>query len=97
MKNYWIKKFIYTNASGKILTKNEYIKSYISSTDFKWELQELEEMEIIIHDNTAIIICKIHDVFSYKYEKYDTQFLSTQVFIKTNIGWKYFSGHTSNL
>lgn len=88
--------FIYTNASGNILDKNQYIDTYISSDYFEWKLQDLEIIEIKIHEDIVIISCKIHDMFTYKTNEFDTYFLSTQVFKKIKDNWCYLAGHTSN-
>lgn len=87
--------FVYTNASGVMLGKEEYLEMYVASGDMRWEAQELEDIEVRLYGHTAILTARIHDRASYQNQVLDAHFRTTQVYVKTALGWVCIAAQTT--
>jgi ketosteroid isomerase-like protein len=86
--------FVYTNSSGRVLKKQDYIQVVISAT---WISQQLSDVSVRDFGSTAILTGKVHDVADFDGFELNSDFRTTQVYIQTEDGWKYAAGHTSSL
>jgi hypothetical protein len=86
--------FVYTNSSGRVLRKQDYIQVVISAT---WISQQLSGVSVRVFGNTAVLTGKVHDVADFDGFELNADFRTTQVYVQTEGGWMYAAGHTSSL
>src|SRR5258708_1275087 len=56
------KDFVYTNSSGRVLKKEDYIQVVISAT---WVSQQLSDVSVRVFGTTAVLTGKVHDVADF--------------------------------
>ena len=88
------KDFVYTNSSGRVLRKEDYIQVVISAT---WVSQQLSDVSVRLFGTTAVLTGKVHDVADFDGFELNADFRTTQVYIQEGDGWIYAAGHTSSL
>lgn len=90
--------FIYVNSQGIKTTRAEYLGRFANPDGGpKWEKQDLSEIEIHVHGDTAIVTCRVHDVAHWGEHHLDSEFRSTFVYIQSADGWRCVAGHTSEI
>ena len=87
--------FVYTNASGEVFDKAEYLDFYIVSGRMKWQSQDLDDVRIRSCGSVSVLTCRIHDRATFDGNELDAHFRSTQVFVKHADGWRYLAGQTT--
>lgn len=87
--------FIYTNSSGKVLNKEQYLYTCITSGMMKWHNQDYLDINIHIESNVGILTAEVHDAFTWEEELVKTSFRTTQIYMLDGGDWKYIAGHTS--
>jgi hypothetical protein len=89
--------FLYVNASGAVLTREEYLDNYVRSPDVRWASQEIEQPRIVSYGTVAVLTCLVHDVAVFLGQDLDRRFRSTLTWIKVGEDWQCLAGHTSSL
>ncbi len=87
--------FVYTNASGQVLDKADYLARYVDSPDVQWVAQDLEGVEVRLLGETAVVTFRVHDRARFGDQMLDAHFRSTLVFARTPGGWRCLAGHSS--
>lgn len=87
--------FVYTNASGLVLDKADYLARYVESPDVQWMSQDLEGVEVRLLGDTAVVTLRVHDRARFGEQMLDARFRSTFVFARTPGGWRCLAGHSS--
>jgi hypothetical protein len=87
--------FRYTNASGAVLSKAEYIEHYVASTHMRWTEQALDEVEVVMYGQAAVLTCRVHDVGRYGDEPFDAFYRSTFTWVLDGGAWRCAAGHTT--
>jgi hypothetical protein len=87
--------FLYVNASGTVLTREEYLDNYVRSPDVRWASQTIEQHQVVCGVNVAVVTCLVHDVAHFSGEDVDHAFRSTLTWIKVDEDWQCLAGHTS--
>lgn len=88
--------FVYTNASGQVLDKATYLARYVHSPDVRWLAQDLEDVEVRVLGDTAVLTFRVHDRATFGAQTLDAHFRSTFVYVKTPAGWQCLAGHSSD-
>jgi ketosteroid isomerase-like protein len=88
--------FVYTNASGEVLDRAQYLDRYVRAPDVRWHAQALEDVEVRRFGDTAILTARVHDRASLGAQELDAWFRSTFVYVKTAGGWRCIAGHSSS-
>lgn len=88
--------FIYTNSSGKVLNKEQYLYTCVTSGMMKWQNQDYFDVNVHMEDDIAILTAEVHDEFFWEGELVKTSFRTTQVYVYRNDIWLYLVGHTSS-
>ena len=86
--------FIYTNASGQVLDKATYLARYVESPEVQWLSQELDDVQVQVFGDAAIVRCRVHDRARYGEHLLDARFQSTYFYVKRSAGWQCVAGHT---
>lgn len=90
--------FVYVNSYGLRLNRADYLGNFTNSEgDLKWQSQDLSDIEIRLHGDTAIVNCRIHDAFHWREELVEGDFQSTFVYIRSSEAWRCVAGHTSDI
>lgn len=86
--------FVYTNASGEVLDKEEYLARYVRDPNVRWLSQELEDVEVRVAGNSAVVTCRVRDRAMFGGQSLDAVFRSTYVYVREEAGWRCMAGHT---
>jgi hypothetical protein len=89
--------FSYTNASGYVFDKAAYLEFFLESGQMRWQSQVLDDLDIRLYGDVAVITCRIHDRAAYQGQEFEGFFRSTQVFLKKLDGWRYVAGQTTTI
>ena len=87
--------FRYTNASGVVLSKAEYLEHYVVSTYVRWTEQLLDEVEVMVYGQAAVLTCRVHDVGRYGDEPFDAFYRSTFLWVREGGEWRCAAGQTT--
>lgn len=88
-------RFVYTNASGERMDREGYLARYVRSPDVTWHDQELEDVEVALHGDTAILTGRVHDRATFAGQDLDAWFRTTFVYVRSGDRWRCVAGHTS--
>jgi Domain of unknown function (DUF4440) len=86
--------FTYTNASGEVLDRADYLARYIRAPEVSWEKQALDQITVRIEEPVAILTCRVHDLAWFQGTRLDAFFQSTYVFARGDTAWRCIAGHT---
>jgi ketosteroid isomerase-like protein len=87
--------FRYTNASGIMVTKAEYFQHYVEPPDVVWTAQVLDETEVVLYPQMAVLTCRVHDQGRYGDQPFDAHYRSTFVWVHQQGRWQCVAGHTT--
>lgn len=86
--------FTYTNASGKHLSREEYIATYVTAPSVRWLSQEISDVEVWPLGDYAVFACTVHDVAIFDSDELNAHFRSIYLYVKRPQGWRCLAGHT---
>jgi ketosteroid isomerase-like protein len=86
--------FVYTNASGEVLDKEKYLARYVRDPNVRWLSQELEDVEVRVAGDIAVVTCRVRDRAEFGGQSLDAAFRSTYVYVREEEGWRCIAGHT---
>ena len=101
--------FVYANASGQVLGRDEYLELYVRPPGIRWTSQTLLEPRVAISGSTAVVTCLVHDVVRFREstassdagaqeeDVLDETFRTTATWIRTVAGWQCLAAHTSTI
>jgi len=89
--------FIYVNASGQVLDREQYLDQYVRPDEVRWISQEISRPVLAEGGTTAVLTCLVHDVARYSDQQLDRTFRSTLTWVNGEDGWQCLGGHTSHL
>jgi len=89
--------FVYVNASGHVLDRDQYLDLYVRPPEVRWTRQTLESPQVVQVGSVAVLTCLVHDVARYHDDHLDETFRSTLTWVHTVDGWRCLAGHTSGL
>ncbi|HEX6871279.1 MAG TPA: nuclear transport factor 2 family protein [Micromonosporaceae bacterium] len=87
--------FVYVNASGDVLTRDQYLENYVRSDQVRWGSQEIVAPVLADGGTTVVLTCLVRDVAWFDGEELDSTFRSTLTWVATERGWRCLAGHTS--
>jgi ketosteroid isomerase-like protein len=87
--------FVYVNASGQVLDRDQYLDLYVRPVEVRWVSQSIEEPRIAEAAGAAVLTCLVRDVARYYDQEMNETFRSTLTWIRTDDGWQCLAGHTS--
>jgi ketosteroid isomerase-like protein len=89
--------FVYTNSSGVLFNKREYIDAFVIDPAVVWRGQQLQVHEIRMIGDIAVVVGRVHDEATFAGLLLDAEFATTQVYHRHNGRWLYLAGHTSSI
>ncbi|HEX2619631.1 MAG TPA: nuclear transport factor 2 family protein [Phototrophicaceae bacterium] len=89
--------FSYINASGMLLTRDEYLEHYVASDSMRWHSQAIDEIAVRVYADFAVVICRVHDQGVVDGETFDGYVRSTLVWIRRGAIWYCASGHSTEI
>ena len=89
--------FVYTNASGAVFDKESYVSFYMESGTMRWSAQRLDEALVRLHNDTAVLSCRVHDQATYEGNAFEGTFRSTQVWVRAAGAWRCAAIHTTEI
>ena len=87
--------FVYTNASGITVGKADYLTFYVRNPELRWEAQELDEVEVQLDADCAVLTARVHDVASAGGERFDRFYRSTYVYVREGGLWRCAAGQST--
>jgi hypothetical protein len=88
--------FVYVNASGEVLDRDEYLDRYVRPEDVRWVSQTVRDARVTEAGGTAVVTFLVHDVARAGDDELDATFRSTQTWVWSDEGWRCLAGHTSH-
>lgn len=89
--------FVYVNAHGRLLARDEYVKLYLQSGALCWTEQTLDEERVRIHGDLGVVHVRVHDRGRWKDEVLDAHFRSMQVYARRDGAWKCVAIQTTEI
>jgi hypothetical protein len=89
--------FLYVNANGEALNRDEYLDRYVRPAEMRWISQDIREPRVTVAGTTAVLTCLVHDVAEYLEHRLDQTFRTTLTWVDVGDGWQCLSGHTSTV
>ena len=89
--------FLYVNANGELLDRDEYLDRYVRPAEMRWISQVLREPRVAVAGATAVLACLVDDVAEYLDHRLDQTFRTTLTWVDGGAGWQCLSGHTSTV
>jgi hypothetical protein len=87
--------FVYVNANGEVLDRDEYLDRYVRPDDVRWISQTVTDARVTAAGAAAVATFLVHDVARAGDYELDETFRSTQTWIRSDEGWRCLAGHTS--
>ncbi|RIH83987.1 nuclear transport factor 2 family protein [Calidithermus roseus] len=87
--------FTYINAGGARMNLEEYLQTYVSLGDMRWEQQELDQVQIEFYGDTAVLTARLHDRATHQGRVFEAYFQTTQVYVHTPQGWRCVAAQTT--
>jgi ketosteroid isomerase-like protein len=88
--------FLLITSNGKTVTKTEIVEQ-IASPELKLEVNETTEVRVRVHGTTAVLTAILQQKGSWKGKPFDVKLRVTDTWIKTEDGWRLFSGQAGSL
>lgn len=89
--------FVYVNASGQVLDREQYLDQYVRPDGVRWMSQDIAEPVVADGGPVAVLTCLVHDVARYFEHDLDETFRTTLTWVKVDQQWQCLAGHTSHL
>jgi hypothetical protein len=88
--------FVYVNASGEVLDREEYLDRYVRPDDVRWISQTVRDVRVAEAGGTIVVTFLVHDVARAGDDELDATFRTTQTWVRSDDGWRCLAGHTSH-
>ena len=83
--------FRWTSHRGDRLDREGYVRT--NTRDLRWVRQRLEDPEVTVVGDTAILLCTAHDTLVRDGTELSLRMPVTQVWVRAHKGWVYLAGH----
>ena len=83
--------FRWTSHRGERLDREGYVR--FNTRELKWVKQRLEDPEVTVVDDTAILLCTAHDTVVRDGIETTLRMPVTQVWVRAHKGWLALAGH----
>lgn len=87
--------FTYTNASGEVCGRDEYIAAYVESDELVWLSQEPSALSVCVYGDAAVVTLEVHDRATWQGEPFEGHFRSTFVYVRQEVTWRCVAGQTT--
>jgi ketosteroid isomerase-like protein len=88
--------FVYVNASGQVLDRDQYLDAYVRSEQVRWTSQVMTEPRLADGGATVVLTALVHDVARFGDQLLDETFRTTLTWVDSGSGWQCLGGHTSS-
>ncbi len=88
-------RFVYTNASGLLVHKPDYLRFYVRNPELCWEGQDLDDVGVEVYGECAVLTARVHDVGTSGGERFDRFYRSTFVYVREGSPWRCAAGQTT--
>ncbi len=83
--------FRWTTHRGERLDREGYVR--VNTRELRWVKQRLEDPEVTVIDDTAILLCTAHDTVVRDGVETTLRMPVTQVWVRAHRGWVCLAGH----
>ena len=87
--------FTYTNASGVSCNREEYVASYVGSSELVWLAQESSALLVRVYGDVAVVTLDVHDRAVWRGEPFEGDFTSMFVYVQRSGTWRCVAGQTT--
>jgi hypothetical protein len=83
--------FQWTSHRGERLDRESYVR--VNTRELRWVKQRLEDPEVTVVGDTAILLCTAHDTVVRDGVEVSFRMPITQVWVRAHRGWVCLAGH----
>lgn len=87
--------FRWTSHRGERLDREGYVR--VNTREVRWVKQRLEDPEVTVVDDTAILLCTAHDTVERDGVASEVRVAVTQVWVRAHKSWVLLAGHAGPL
>ena len=87
--------FRWTSHRGERLDREGYVR--VNTRDVRWVKQRLEDPEVTVVGDTAILLCTAHDTVERDGVESEVRVAVTQVWVRSHKSWVLLAGHAGPL
>ena len=87
--------FTYTNASGVSCNREDYVASYVGSSDLVWVAQESSGLLVRVYGDVAVVTLDVHDRAAWRGETFEGNSRSMFVYVRRGGTWRCVAGQTT--
>jgi hypothetical protein len=88
--------FQWLSHSGERFDRESYVQSNTGGSN-RWEQQELSEVKVVAHEQTAVLHCEVLDTVDRGRGPEEFRMPMTQVWVRRDGGWVLLAGHAGPL
>jgi hypothetical protein len=89
--------FTYTNASGVSCDREEYVASYVESSELVWVAQTSSALLVRVYGDAAVATLDVHDRAVWRGDPFEGDFRSLFVYVRRGDTWRCVAGQTTHL
>lgn len=89
--------FSYVNASGRVMTRADYIAAFTAPGGVTFLSQEVSDLSVADHGGFAVATMTVHDVYESAAGRFDGRMRALAVFRLAPEGWRWSGGQTMTL
>jgi ketosteroid isomerase-like protein len=97
LEKIWADDYVFVNASGEVLTKQQRLANVKSGATALDSINEDENLAVRVHQNSAVTTNRVTIKGQYSGQSVSGQYRSTMVWVKSSAGWQLVSNQLTGL
>ena len=97
LEKIWADDYVFVNASGEVLTKQQRLANIKSGATALDSINEDENLAVRVYQNSAVTTNRVTIKGQYSGQSVSGQYRSTMVWVKSSAGWQLVSNQLTGL
>jgi ketosteroid isomerase-like protein len=97
LEKIWADDYVFVNASGEVLTKQQRLANVKSGATALDSINEDENLAVRVYQNSAVTTNRVTIKGQYSGQSVSGQYRSTMVWVKSSAGWQLVSNQLTGL
>ena len=97
LEKIWADDYVFVNASGEVLTKEQRLANVKSGATALDSINEDENLAVRVYQNSAVTTNRVTIKGQYSGQSVSGQYRSTMVWVKSSAGWQLVSNQLTGL